>query len=68
MMDPGIMHQVKQLYEVEKLSQRQIATKLGISRKTVLRVLRENGVRKPLRETIFKPYERLVQEWYREYP
>jgi predicted XRE-type DNA-binding protein len=31
-MEPGIMHQVKQLYEVEKLSQRQIAGKLGISR------------------------------------
>jgi len=67
-MEPGIMHQVKQLYEVEKLSQRQIAGKLGISRKTVLRILREDGIRKPLRETIFKPYERLVQQWYREYP
>ncbi len=67
-MDPGIMHQVKQLYEVEKLSQRQIATQLGISRKKVLRILRDDGVRKPQRETIFKPYERLVQEWYKEYP
>ena len=62
------MHQVKQLYEVEKLSQRQMAIQLGISRKTVLRILREEEVRKPLRETIFKPYERLVQEWYKEYP
>ena len=67
-MDLGITHQVKQLYEVEKLSQRQIAGKLGISRKKVLRILREDGVKKPPRETIFKPYERLVQEWYREYP
>src|SRR4030066_19427 len=67
-MDTGIMHQVKQLYEVEKLSQRQIATQLGISRKTVLRILGEGGVRKLLRETIFKPYERLVEEWYKEYP
>ena len=67
-MDPGIMHQVKQLYEVDKLSQRQIATQLGISRKRVLRILRGERVSKPIRETIFKPYERLVQEWYREYP
>jgi transposase len=67
-MDPGIMHQVKQLYEVDKLSQRQIATQLGISRKRVLRILRGERVSKPPRETIFKPYERLVQEWYREYP
>jgi transposase len=67
-MDTGIMHQVKQLYEVEKLSQRQVATQLGISRKTVLRILGEGGVRKLLQETIFKPYERLVQEWYKEYP
>ena len=67
-MDSGIPHQVKQLYEVEKLSQRQIATQLGVSRKKVLRILREDGVRKPLRETIFKPYARLVQEWYKEYP
>ncbi len=61
-MDSGITHQVKQLYEVEKLSQRQIATQLGISRKTVLRILREDKVKKPSRETILKPYERLVQE------
>lgn len=67
-MDSNITHQVKQLYEVEKLTQRQIATTLGISRKRVVRILREDGVRKPPRETIFKPYERLVQEWYREYP
>ncbi len=67
-MDSGIMHQVKQLYEVEKLSQRQIAIKLGISRKTVLRILREDGVKTSPRETIFKPYERLVEEWYKEYP
>lgn len=39
-MDPGIINQVKQLYEVEKLSQRQIVTQLGISRKRVLRILR----------------------------
>jgi DNA-binding transcriptional regulator LsrR (DeoR family) len=42
-MDSGTTHQVKQLYEVEKLSQRQIATQLGISRKTVLRILREEA-------------------------
>jgi transposase len=67
-MESGITHQVKQLYEVEKLSQRQIATKLGVSRKKVLRILQGEEVRKPARETIFKPYERLVQEWYREHP
>ena len=67
-MDSGITHQVKQLYEVEKLSQRQIAAQLGISRKKVLRILRQERVNKPLRERIFKPYERLVQEWYKEYP
>jgi len=67
-MDPGIINQVKQLYEVEKLSQRQIVTQLGISRKRVLRILRGERVNTPIRETIFKPYERLVQECYREYP
>jgi DNA-binding transcriptional regulator LsrR (DeoR family) len=67
-MESRITHQVKQLYEVEKLSQRQIATQLGISRKRVLRILQGERMNKPIRETIFKPYEHLVQEWYKEYP
>jgi len=38
-MDPAMLNQVRHLYEVERLSQRQIAQKLGISRKRVSRLL-----------------------------
>ena len=67
-MDRGISHRVKYLYEVEGLSLRQIAQKLEISRKKVSRIIHQESLVKPPRETIIKPYERLVREWYREYP
>lgn len=38
-MDPAMLNQVRHLYEVERLSQRQVAEKLGISRKRVSRLL-----------------------------
>ena len=67
-MDPAMLNQVRHLYEVERLSQRQVAQKLGISRKRVSRLLHPESLKKPFRETIFQSFERLVREWYREYP
>lgn len=60
--------QVKHLWEVEGLSMRQIATKLSLSRKKVSRLVREEKMVKPAFSSILKPYERLIAEWYREYP
>lgn len=59
---------VRHLREVEGLSLRQIAAKLNLSRKKVWRLVREEKMVKPAFSSILKPYERLVGEWYREYP
>jgi len=47
---------------------RQIAKKLGVSKKRVGRVIRHEKITKPLVESILKPYERLIDQWYQEYP
>jgi len=67
-MDPIFCGHVKHLYEVERLSMRQIAKKLGVSKKRVSRVIRNEKITKPLFESILKPYERLIDQWYQEYP
>jgi transposase len=67
-MDLGIVQQVRHLYEVEHLSMRQIAEKLGISRKRVFRMIHERSLLKPPPESILKPYERLIHQWYKDYP
>jgi len=67
-MDPIFCGHVRHLYEVERLSMRQIAKKLGVSKKRVCRVIRNEKITKPLPESILKPYERLIDQWYQEYP
>ena len=67
-MDPIFCGHVRHLYEVERLSMRQIAKKLGVSKKRVSRVIRNEKITKPLFESILKPYERLIDQWYQEYP
>ena len=67
-MDEGIGSQVKHLYEVEGLTPRQIAKNLGVSRKKVYRRLSDRALSKPKRNLLFRPYERLIEEWYRQYP
>ena len=54
------------LLEVEHLSIRQIAEHLSISRKRIMRVMGDTPV--CTRPSIIEPYERLIQEWYRQYP
>ena len=66
-MDPIFCGQVRHLYEVERLSMRQIAKKLGVSKKRVCRVIRNEKITKPLLDSILKPYERLIDQWYQEY-
>jgi transposase len=67
-MDEALKIQVKHLREVEGLSLRQITTKLKIARKTVSRIIREEKIVKAPSPSILQPYERLIAEWYKDYP
>jgi len=64
--DDTLKHKVRVLLEVEHLSIRQIAEHLALSRKKIMRVLGETPV--CTRPSIIDPYERLIDEWYRQYP
>ncbi len=69
MSEESLVQRALHLRQVEKLSQRQIAEKLGISRKRVRRIL--DG---PLdassipKISVLDGYDRLVAQWYKEYP
>lgn len=67
-MDEVLISQVRHLYEVEGLSVRQISERLGVGRKRLSRIIRGEFLRPRHRETILKPYERLIEAWYEEYP
>ena len=67
-MDPIFCNQVRHLYEVERLSIRQMAKKLHASTKRISRVIRNEEIKRPVVESILKPYERLIDQWYQEYP
>ena len=67
-MEPMVWSQVRHLYEVEHLSIRQIAKKLRMARKTVSRVIRNERVIRSYPDSILRPYERLIDQWYQEYP
>ena len=67
-MDPMIWSQVRHLYEVEGLSIRQIAKKLQMARKTVSKIIRNERVLRSYPDSILRPYERLIDQWYQEYP
>jgi len=67
-MDDALQSQARHLCAVEKLSIRQVAQKLGISRKKAARLISTDNLTRKVPESIIKPYEGLIQEWYREYP
>lgn len=67
-MDETEKIQVRHLREVEGLSLRQIAAKLHLSRKKVARLVREEKMKKAAPSLLLQPYERLMAEWYRDYP
>ena len=66
-MESTVPHQVRQMYEVEQLSLRQIAKKLQVSRKIVFRIIQGPSLKKPLRQVLCQPFDRLIWEWYQEY-
>jgi transposase len=70
MIDDELAARVLQLHQTEKLSIRQIASYCGLCRKTVSRIIRDEG-KDPSRyavDTLVKPYWRLIESWYAELP
>ena len=56
------------MYAVERLTIRQIAKQTGISRKRVSRLINGAALPKQKRTSLITPYERLIRQWYSQYP
>lgn len=67
-MDDTLRINARHLYEVEGLSIRQVAVKMGIGRKKAARLLSSSDLKRSMPDSIIKPYERLIGEWYAGYP
>jgi transposase len=67
-MDETLQSQARHLYAVERLSIRQVAQKLGVSRNKAARLISTDNLARKAPEPIIRPYEGLIHEWYREYP
>ena len=64
-----LVQRVLHLRQVEKLSHRQIAVILGISRKRVRRILDGSGTAVSIpKESILDEYIQLISHWYKQYP
>lgn len=59
---------VRHLYEVEGLTKRQISRKLGVCRNRVGKIIKNKQMISAPPKTLMTPYERIIQQWYREYP
>ena len=67
-MDETRRIEVRRLWEVERLTMRQIAEKLRMGRKTVSRILVDEPIKRRPKPLIIAPYERLIAEWYKATP
>ena len=67
-MQESLQNRARHLYQVEGLSLNQVAEKLGISRKKVTRLIRQDDLSRRSSGNIIAPYQRLIQQWYTEYP
>ena len=67
-MEESLQSRVRHLYQIEGLSLSQVGRQLGISRKKVTRLVRQDGLQRKPSETVTTPYERLIEQWYKEYP
>jgi len=67
-MDEALQSQARHLYGIEKLSIRQVAEKLGVSRNKAARLISMEKLGRRVPEAIIRPYEGLIHEWYRQYP
>ena len=69
MNEESLVQRVLHLYQVEKLSGRQIAESLGISRKRVRRILEGTGSAAAIpRASILDEYNHLIAHWYKQHP
>jgi transposase len=66
--DDAITSKVKHLRAVEGLSIRQISLALSISKDRVGRIIHDRAVVKTIKPSVVAPYERLIEEWFREHP
>lgn len=67
-MQESLQSRARHLHQVEGLSLNQVAEKLGISRKKVTRLIRLDDLKRKSSGNILEPYERLIKQWYTEYP
>lgn len=70
MYDEPTIKKALYLREIEKLSIRQIAQVLNISRKGISRILQNKGIsgKQIKRDSIIMPYTNLITQWYKDYP
>jgi transposase len=69
MNEESFIQRVLHLRQVEKLSHRQIAKSLGVSRQRVGRILKDTGSATPmLKKSILDEYNGLITHWYKQYP
>lgn len=67
-MEEALKSQIRHLYEVEGLTRRQIGKKLGICRNRVGLIIQGEQMVSPPVVTLMTSYERIIHEWYKEYP
>jgi hypothetical protein len=67
-MEESLQSRVRHLYQIEGLSLSQVGRQLSISRKKVTRLVRQDDMQRKPSETVTTPYERLIEQWYKEYP
>lgn len=68
-MDESLRKRILHLFNVEKLSFRQIGIQLGICRNAVSDIVRKVGIKEVYKkESILSSYKALIGQWYKEYP
>jgi transposase len=69
MKNESVEKRVLQLWEVEKLSIRQITKVMKISRKRIQRIIRHEHPQRPGRKAkVLESYQHLIEHWYEQYP
>lgn len=69
MNEESLVQRVLHLRQVEKLSQRQIASALGIGRKRVRRIVNGSALAAPIpKASILDEYHHLIAHWYKQHP
>lgn len=67
-MQESLQSRARHLHQIEGLSLTQVGQKLGISRKKATRLIRQDDLSRKSPDSIVSPYERLIRQWYKEYP